>query len=76
MIFHCDGGCEAVLDHTNTEECEHVKGGCSLLTGAGWKPVWVRVFMELDGLRDGDDEHLLSRGGWVCPACIEKFARR
>lgn len=75
MIFRCDGGCEAMFDCEGDEEHDHTEGGgCSLLVRAGWKPVWVRVLMELHGLR-GDDEHLLSRGGWVCPACIKRFAR-
>ncbi len=75
MISRCEGGCEAAFDcGGDNDHCS--ESDCSLLRDAGWKPVWVRVFMELDGLRDGEDEHLLGRGGWICPACIEKFARR
>jgi hypothetical protein len=33
----------------------------------------VRVYMDLCGLRGDDDRHLLSRGGWVCPACVTRF---
>lgn len=63
MIFHCER-CEAVFDHPDVEECEHVEGGCALLMGAGWKPVWVKVYLAVPS-RD----HVFSRGGWLCLVC-------
>lgn len=71
--FRCKS-CEAAFDHPITtldDECQTVGGKCAHLMSAGWRSVWVKVYLEAP---IGDqDRHLFSQG-WICPACVEKYA--
>lgn len=71
-IYRCESGlCEATFDHPD-EECSSVEEGCALLVGAGWKPVWVKVALtDQPGKRD---RYIFGQGGWICPACVARFA--
>ena len=69
--YHCEN-CEAIFDHPNTEECESVEGHCILLVTAGWKPAWVKVSLEAPV--GEQNQHIFSRGGWICPACVKQYA--
>lgn len=62
--------CDATFEHPNVEECETVGSNCALLVCAGWKPVWVRVLVDVN---TDLERHIFSRGGWICSGCALEF---
>lgn len=63
--------CESEFEHPNVEECETIGSNCALLVCAGWSPVWVRVLVDVNSDRE---RHIFSKGGWICPQCVARFA--
>lgn len=62
--YRCDS-CRAVFKHPQDEDCGVIEGACELMTLAGWKPVWARLFLE--------EKHILTRGGWICGTCVTRY---
>lgn len=69
--------CEsATFEHPdNGEECESVDGMCEHFARAGWRPVWLRGYLDSRAAhRSGGAEKLVfSRGAWICPECVRRF---
>lgn len=75
--------CQTTFDHPDAEDCATFDGRCVYLMGAGWRPVWLRAYVELDPSavrrrrvgqrRPRTDRHLFTRGGWVCNTCAYMF---
>ena len=77
-IFCCESVvCEATFEHPDVHECEHIEGavavGCALLVRAGWRSVWLRVALEHSSGFMSKNQHIFSRGGWICPACVTRY---
>jgi hypothetical protein len=70
--YRCEYPCGSTFEHPESEECSMVDGGCELLMNAGWRPVWVKV--SLESASGEQNRHIFSRGGWICPACVQRFA--
>lgn len=78
-LTHCIAGCGATFEHPNVEDCASVHGKCEHFVKAGWKPIWARLFLDDgDAVEKGEPwgKHLLSRGAWMCPACVKKHPGR
>lgn len=75
--YHCEARCGAVFEHPDVDECPSGHDGmCAHLTGAGWRPVYVRIFPDKCDMKWNEKTLLLARGGWFCPACVERTRRR
>jgi hypothetical protein len=68
--FRCDAQCGAKFTHPEGDDCQSVRGHCEHLIGAGWRPVWLKVYHQ------SSEFHLFSRGGWLCPECGKPHAAR
>lgn len=68
----CDStdDCSRQFKHPDGDDCNTIDGRCELLVKAGWRPVTVKVLTE----ERKKDIHILSRGGWICPACAKRYA--
>lgn len=70
---YCCACCEsATFEHPDVEECESVDGKCEHLVRAGWRPVWLRGY--LDGRGDRPDKQVFARGGWICHECVRRLS--
>jgi hypothetical protein len=75
LTYQCVSCESATFLHPAGEEssCGAIKGSCAILYRAGWRPAQVRV--SLQAPEGHQDQHLLTRGGWVCPECVGRFAK-
>ena len=75
MTYRCESSvCEATFEHPGSEDdCETIDGHCAHLMRAGWRPCWVRVELERTKVEGRPFRPLFSRGGWLCPACVERY---
>jgi hypothetical protein len=73
-VFKC-ACCESATFKHPAEDlnCKSVHGQCELLRRAGWRPAWVRIVLLAP--KEYQDQHILSRGAWVCPECIGRLAQ-
>jgi hypothetical protein len=74
MVFKCECCESAAFYHpADDPNCKSVNGQCDLLRRAGWRPAWVRIVLQApEGCQD---QPILSRGAWMCPECIGRFAK-
>lgn len=74
MMTFCCEHCTA----TFSEKCDDDGGNCGEhhehLAAAGWKPVWIKVSLQSPPAKRA--EHVFSKGGFLCPACVTKFSVR
>lgn len=80
--------CEATYEHADVEDCPTVDGHCAHLMNDGWRPVWLHATIDPPredaprrrrvGRRRASPmgRHIFSRGGWICPSCVQRFAPR
>ena len=69
-FFSCEGGgCDAVFFHDGAlDDCETVDSVCKHIIQAGWLPVYLRAFVG----SPKNEQHVFSRGGFLCPNCAKK----
>lgn len=69
----CDDPIPHHKDHSNDCPTDKVTGRCVHLVATGAVPIWIRVFTDSPNDPTFFGEHILSRGGWICKACADRF---